>query len=99
MGPAETEMAAEVESWLAQAADADAAEDAALGIDRRGDEMPTRTRDEQRRLERIQAAGCRGCQAGRGDKADGSPRGRRKPKHPPGVPKRTAQHGIVRSFG
>src|SRR5918997_39538 len=47
---------AEVEGWLAQAEGADAAEDAALGADRRGDEMPAWMRDEQRRLQRIRAA-------------------------------------------
>ena len=52
MGPAEAELAAEVEGWLAQAEGADAAEDAALGADRRGDEMPAWMRDKQRRLER-----------------------------------------------
>lgn len=40
MDPSEAELAAEVEGWLAQAEGADAAEDAALGADRRGDEVP-----------------------------------------------------------
>src|ERR687894_2010714 len=56
MGPAEAELAAEVEGWLAQAAGADAAEDAALGADRRGDEKQDWMRDKQRRLQRIRAA-------------------------------------------
>ena len=56
MGPAEADLAAEVEGWLAQAEGVDAEEDAALGADRRGDEMPAWMRDKQRRLERIRAA-------------------------------------------
>jgi transposase len=106
MGPAEAELAAEVESWLAQAEGTDAAEDAALGADRRGDEMPDWMRDKQRRLERIRAAKAeleaeaRAVEAARpdpGSKADGSPRGRRgrKPKHPPGVPKPSAQRNFT----
>jgi transposase len=106
MGPAEAELAAEVEGWLAQAEDADAAEDAALGADRRGDEMPAWMRDKQRRLERIRAAKAeleaeaRATEAAKpdpGTKADGAPRGRRgrKPKHPPGVPKPAAQRNFT----
>ena len=56
MGPAETDLAAEVKGWLAQAERTDAAEDAALGAERRGDEMPGWMRDRRRRLERIRAA-------------------------------------------
>ena len=40
MKAAEAALAAEVKGWLAQAAAADAAEDAELGPDRRGDELP-----------------------------------------------------------
>src|ERR687898_3485786 len=105
MGPAEAELAADVEGWLAQAEGADAAEDATLGADRRGDEMPAWMRDKQRRLERIRTAKAeleaeaRAAEAARpdpGSKADGSPRQRRgrKPKHPPGVPKPTAQRNF-----
>ena len=106
MGPAEADLAAEVEGWLAQAEGADAQEDAALGADRRGDEMPAWMRDKQRRLERIRAAKAeleaeaRAAEAAKpdpGSKADGSPRQRRgrKPKHPPGVPKPTAQRNFT----
>ena len=106
MGPAETELAAEVEGWLAQAEGADAAEDAALGAGRRGDEMPAWMRDKRRRLERIRAAKAeleaeaRAAEAARpdpGTKADGSPRQRRgrKPKHPPGLPKPAAQRNFT----
>jgi hypothetical protein len=106
MGPAEADLAAEVEGWLAQAEGADAAEDAALGTGRRGDEMPAWMRDKQRRLQRIRAAKAeleaeaRAAEAAKpdpGSKADGSPRQRRgrKPKHPPGVPKPTAQRNFT----
>src|SRR5215218_3897892 len=106
MGPAEAELAAEVERWLAQAEEADAEEDAALGAARRGDEMPAWTRDKQRRLERIRAAKAeleaeaQAAEAARPDpgcEADGSPRGRRgrKPKHLPGVPEPSAQRSFT----
>ena len=106
MGPAERDLAAAVEGWLAQAERTDAEEDAALGADRRGDEMPAWMRDKRRRLERIRAAKAeleaeaQAAEAARPDpgcKVDGSPRGRRgrKPKHPPGVPKPDAQRNFT----
>jgi transposase len=52
----EPKLAAEVQSWLDQAAAADAAEDAQHGADRRGDETPDWMADKQRRLERIRTA-------------------------------------------
>ena len=52
----EPKLAAEVQAWLDQAEAADAAEDAAQGADRRGDEMPDWVADGQRRLARIRAA-------------------------------------------
>lgn len=106
MGPAEAGLAAEVEGWLAQAEGTDAEEDAALGADRRGDEMPAWMRDKQRRLQRIRAAkaeleaeawATEAAEPDPGCEADGSPRGRRgrKPKHPPGVPKPDAQRNFT----
>jgi hypothetical protein len=106
MGPAEAELAAEVENWLAQAEGGDAAEDAALGADRRGDEIPGWMRDKQRRLERIRAAKAereaeaRAAEAAKPDpgmKADGSPSQRRgrKPKHLAGEPKPSAQRNVT----
>jgi transposase len=56
MARAEAELAAEVAGWLAQAEAADAAEDAAHGPDRRGDELPAWVADKQARLERIRVA-------------------------------------------
>jgi len=52
----EPKLAAEVQSWLDQAAAADATEDAQHGPDRRGDETPDWMADKQRRLARIRAA-------------------------------------------
>jgi transposase len=106
MGPAEAELAAEVENWLAQAEGADAAEDAAFGADRRGDEMPGWMRDKQRRLQRIWAAKAereaeaRAAEAAKPDpgmKADSSPSQRRgrKPKHLAGEPKPSAQRTFI----
>lgn len=56
MARAEAKLTAEVAQWLGRAEDADAAEDAEHGVDRRGDEMPDWVADKQRRLERIRAA-------------------------------------------
>ena len=106
MCQAEPDLAAEVQRWLDQAAAADAEEDAALGPDRRGDEMPEWVRDKQRRLERIRAARAEleaeataAAAAGPdpATKPDGSPRRRRgrKPKHPPSVPKPSAQRNFT----
>jgi transposase len=56
MQAAEAALAAEVQGWLAQAEAADAAEDAKLGPETRGDELPDWVADQQARLERIRAA-------------------------------------------
>ena len=49
-------LAAEVKGWLDRARETDAAEDAAHGADRRGDETPDWMASRQRRLEAIRAA-------------------------------------------
>jgi transposase len=74
MGPAQARLAAEVAGWLAQAEAADAAEDAAHGADRRGDDMPDWVADKVRRLERIRAAKA-ALEAEAGDPADPDPDG------------------------
>jgi transposase len=56
MKQAETALAAEVASWLERAAAADAADDATLGADQRGDELPAWVREKQARLAKIRAA-------------------------------------------
>jgi transposase len=56
MKQAETALAAEVAGWLERAAAADAADDAALGADQRGDELPAWVHEKQQRLAKIRAA-------------------------------------------
>jgi hypothetical protein len=100
MAKAETELAAEIDSWLAHAAAADASEDAAYGSERRGDEPPAWMRDKERRLARIRAAKAE-LEAEAKLAADAKAaapqryRGGRKPKHPPGRPKPTAQRNFT----
>lgn len=52
----EAELAAEVQRWLEQAAATDAAEDEALGRERRGDELPDWVKSKQARLEKMREA-------------------------------------------
>jgi len=52
----EAELAAEVQKWFDQAAVADAAEDAALGRERRGDELPEWVQSKQARLAKMREA-------------------------------------------
>ena len=52
----EPELAAEVQQWLEQAAAEDAAEDEALGRERRGDELPEWVTNRQKRQAKIQEA-------------------------------------------
>jgi transposase len=52
----EPELAAEVQKWLEQAEVADAAEDEALGCERRGDELPEWVASKQKRLAKIREA-------------------------------------------
>jgi len=56
MAEAEARLSAEVAGWFAQAATIDAAEDAAHGPDRRGDELPAWVASKQERLSKIRAA-------------------------------------------
>jgi transposase len=52
----EAELAAEVQQWLEQAAATDAAEDEALGVERRGDELPEWVTNKQKRLAKMREA-------------------------------------------
>lgn len=52
----EAELAAQVHQWLAQAETTDAAEDEALGRERRGDELPDWVKSKQARLEKMREA-------------------------------------------
>jgi transposase len=105
MQKAEAALAAEVAGWLKAADVADRKDDAALGADQRGDEMPDWVADKQKRLARIREAKAAleaearaqaDAKAGNGDddRGDGPRRGP-KPKHPPGTPKPKAQRNFT----
>jgi transposase len=98
MASAEDQLAAEVAGWLDRASAADAQDDAEHGPDRRGDEPPDWAKDKMRRLERIRAAKAE-LEAEARQAAEAKPpprrRGGRKPKHPPGTPKPSAQRNFT----
>jgi transposase len=56
MKKSEQELAEEVARWFEEAEQADAAEDAEYGADRRGDELPAWVADKQQRLEKLRQA-------------------------------------------
>lgn len=100
MKRAEADLAAEVSAWLEAAEAADAAEDAAHGADRRGDEMPAWMADKQTRLAKIRAAKAAleaeaNAAAEARAKRPKKYRGGRKPKTPPGTPKDGAQRNFT----
>jgi transposase len=91
MKTAEPALAAEVAQWLAQAAADDAREDAAYGVDRRGDELPEWVTNKQHRLEKIRAAKAaleaEAAALARKEEAHlDRPRRGRPAKNPPGLP-------------
>lgn len=107
MQKAEAALAAEVASWLKAAENADRQDDASLGTDRRGDELPDWVADKQQRLARIREAKA-ALEAEAKAQADakvkakdddddrgGGSRPGRKPKHPPGTPKPKAQRNFT----
>jgi hypothetical protein len=102
MEKAEAELAAEVAGWLKAAEGADKSDDASFG-DKSGDEMPDWIADKQRRLEKIREAKAAleaearakaDKDAGNKHHGDG-PRPGRKPKHPRGSPKPSAQRNFT----
>jgi transposase len=105
MSAAEAALAAEVKGWLAQADQADAAEDRQFGEERRGDEMPDWVANKQRRLEKIRQAKAAleaearaAAAAKRDDDDDGSPHGRgskSKPKPSSLLPADKAQRNFT----
>ena len=108
MVEAEAELAREVAEWLSRAQMEDAAEDAAHGSTRRGDEPPDWMRDKQARLARIRAAKAeleaeaQQAQAARpappcDPAGNPKPRPGRVPQHPPGQPKPKAQRNFTDS--
>jgi transposase len=94
MVKAEAALAAEVAGWLAAAEAADVADDAELGTERRGDELPAWVADKAARLAKIREAMAALEAAARGqaeaeaaaEPAPQTDRGR-PPKTPPGMPK------------
>jgi transposase len=79
MSAAEAALAAEVAGWMAQAEQADVAEDQQFGEKRRGDELPAWVANKQRRLDKIRQAKAAleaearaAAAAKRGDDDDGS---------------------------
>jgi hypothetical protein len=107
MQKAEVALAAEVAGWLKAADAADRKDDASLGADQRGDEMPDWVVDKQKRLAKIKEAKAAleaeakaqaeaKAKARDGDDHPGDgPRPGRKPKHPPGEPKPKAQRNFT----
>jgi transposase len=100
MKTAEPALAAEVAQWLARATASDAREDAAYGIDRRGDELPEWVTNKQHRLEKIRAAKA-ALEADAQDKKrtvdhpSDRPRRGRPAKNPPGTPHDRAQRNFT----
>jgi hypothetical protein len=95
MQTAEPELAAEVARWLAEAAASEAREDAAHGVDRRGDELPDWVTHKQHRVEKIRAAKAAleaeaqadaEAQQRKDDPPSDRPRRGRPSTHPPGTP-------------
>lgn len=100
MKTAEPELAAEVARWLAEATVSDAREDAAYGVDRRGDELPEWVTHKQHRLEKIRTAKTaletEAAMRARVEPApSGRPRRGRPAKNPPGTPPDRAQRNFT----
>lgn len=104
MQTAEPVLAAEVAQWLEKAAASDAHEDAAYGVDRRGDELPAWVTNKQHRVEKIRAAKA-ALEAEAQAHAPGKkrttdlpsdrPRRGRPAKNPPGTPHDRAQRNFT----
>jgi hypothetical protein len=102
MSAAEAALAAEVKGWLAQAEQADTAEDQQFGEQRRGDELPDWVANKQRRLEKIRQAKAAleaearaAAAARRDDSDDGSPPGAGKSTSPSALPADKAQRNFT----
>jgi hypothetical protein len=105
MVQAEAALAAEVAGWLAAAEAADAADDAELGPERRGDELPAWVADKAARLAKIREAKTALEAAARGEaeaagkpaaaESAAQPRRGRPPKTPPDTPEDKAQRNFT----
>jgi transposase len=105
----EAELQAEVDSWLKAAEAADAAEDKAYGVDRRGDEMPEWVANKEARLAKLRqakaeleaeakakAAAEKAARERAAGNDDGDkPQGGGKPASPPGTPDPKAQRNFT----
>jgi transposase len=94
MQQAEVVLAAEVAAWLAQAAAADATEEAALGADQRGDELPAWVQEKQQRLAKIRAAKA-ALEAEAAQQAAAARRDDDPPDAPPPAPPAKAQRNFT----
>jgi transposase len=100
MKTAEPALAAEVARWLAEATASDVREDAAYGVDRRGDELPEWIMNKQHRLEKIRAAKAAleadvAAAARTKETSSDRPRRGRPAKNPPGTPPDRAQRNFT----
>jgi hypothetical protein len=105
MVQAEAALAAAVAGWLAAAEAADAADDAELGPERRGDELPAWVADKAARLAKIREAKTALEAAARGEaeaagkpaaaESAAQPRRGRPPKTPPDTPEDKAQRNFT----
>ena len=104
MKTAEPALATEVAQWLAKAAASDAREDAAYGVDRRGEELPEWVLNKQHRLEKIRAAKAAleadaqddaGAKKRKDDHPSDCSRRGRPAKNPPGTPPDRAQRNFT----
>jgi transposase len=100
MKQAEPELAAEVARWLTEATASDVREDAAYGVDRRGDELPAWVTHKQQRLEKIRTAKTAlEAEAARRARKETAPSDRprrgRPAKNPPGTPHDRAQRNFT----
>lgn len=104
MKTAEPALAAAVAQWLAQAAASDAREDAAYGVDRRGDELPDWVMNKQQRLEKIRAEKAAleadapndaGAKKRKDDHPSDRPQRGRPAKNSPGTPPDRAQRNCT----
>lgn len=94
MQKAEADLAATVQGWLEQAEALDAREDAELGRDRRGDELPEWVANKQARLEKIRQAKA-ALEAEARANAEAQPSHGRPPTPLPGVPRDRAQRNFT----
>ncbi|HVS64520.1 MAG TPA: IS1182 family transposase [Thermoanaerobaculia bacterium] len=99
MQKAEQDLCEEVAGWLEKAEAIDTSEDAEHGTERRGDELPAWVSNKQQRLAKIrEAKEALEAEAKRRDPPASDPekprRGRPR-KHPPGVPKPSAQRNFT----